>query len=108
MGFAFQGWRTAWRREANFRIHTMAAILVVAALLAIRPAPIWWALVLVVVALVLAFELMNAALEAVIDRLHPELHDEIKAAKDMAAGAVLAISCAAVAVAGAFLWEWWR
>ena len=58
-----------------------------------------------VVALVLALELLNSALEAVIDLLHPGLHPEVKAAKDMVAGAVLAISLAALAVAAAMLVE---
>jgi undecaprenol kinase len=41
---------------------------------------------------VLALELVNAALEYVIDRLHPEIHPEIRFAKDAAAGAVLIAS----------------
>lgn len=40
-------------------------------------------------ALVLITELQNSALEAALDRLHPELNDDIKHSKDMAAGAVL-------------------
>lgn len=40
-------------------------------------------------ALVLITELQNSALEAALDRLHPEIHDHIKHSKDMAAGAVL-------------------
>lgn len=46
-------------------------------------------------ALILITELQNSALEIALDRLHPELHDDIKHSKDMAAGAVL--------TAGAFL-----
>ncbi len=39
--------------------------------------------------LILITELQNSALEAALDKLHPELHDNIKFSKDMAAGAVL-------------------
>lgn len=39
--------------------------------------------------LVLTTELQNSALEAALDRLHPEINDKIKVSKDMAAGAVL-------------------
>ena len=63
------------------------------------PGPVWWALVTVVVALVVALELVNSAVETVIDRLHPERHEEMRAAKDMLAGAVLLISVAALVVA---------
>lgn len=103
VGFALAGWRAGWRREASFRTQVALAGFALAALLVLRPAPIWWAIVAVSVGLVLALELINSALEAVIDLLHPSLHPEIKAAKDMLAGAVLVISVAALAVGGALL-----
>ncbi len=99
VGFAVAGWRAGWRREASFRTQTLIACVALLGLLVLRPQPIWWALViLVVVTLILAFELLNSAIEAVIDLLHPGLHDEIKAAKDMVAGAVLMISVAALGI----------
>jgi diacylglycerol kinase (ATP) len=105
IGFALAGWRAGWRREASFRAQVCLAGFALVALIVLRPAPIWWALVAVTMALVLALELFNSAIEAVIDLLHPELHPEIKAAKDMLAGAVLAISCAALAVGLALVIE---
>ena len=101
MGFALAGWRTGWRREASFRSQAGIAAIAGIGLLLLRPAPIWWAIVAITVALVLALELINSALEAVIDLLHPAIHPEIKAAKDMLAGAVLAISTAAMVVGAA-------
>lgn len=98
LGFALAGWRAGWRRERSFRTQTVLAGMALLALVVLRPAPIWWALVAMLVALILALELLNGAIEAVIDLLHPGLHDEIKAAKDMVAGAVLAISAAALVV----------
>ena len=56
--------------------------------------------------LVLALELVNAALEYAIDRLHPELHDEIKHAKDAAAGAVLLASFFGALVGLAMVLDW--
>jgi diacylglycerol kinase (ATP) len=98
MGFAVEGIRTGWRREASFRTQTAMAGVALLALIVLRPAPIWWALVAVTCALVLALELLNSAMEAVIDLLHPGIHPAIKLAKDMLAGAVLAISAAALIV----------
>jgi len=105
VGFALAGWRAGWRREASFRAQACIAGCALAVLLLLRPAPIWWALVAVTVALVLALELLNSAVEAVIDLLHPGIHAEIKAAKDMLAGAVLLISTAAMAVGAALVAE---
>lgn len=45
--------------------------------------------VLLAYALILITELQNSALEAALDRMHPERHDDIGHSKDMAAGAVL-------------------
>ena len=105
LGFALAGLATGWRRENSFRTQTRFAAVALAALLILRPAPVWWGLVAVLVALVLALELLNSALEGVIDLLHPGIHPEIKAIKDMTAGAVLTISLAALAVGAALLVE---
>ncbi|MFT7644743.1 MAG: undecaprenol kinase [Candidatus Paceibacteria bacterium] len=56
----------------------------------LQPLEAWEFLFLILAwALILITELQNSALEAALDRLHPELHDDIKQIKDMAAGAVL-------------------
>lgn len=105
LGFAVEGWRTGWASEKSFRTQSCVAGLALAALLVLRPAPIWGALVAITCALVLALELLNSAMEAAIDLLHPGLHPAVKAAKDMLAGAVLLISVAALVVAGAMVVE---
>lgn len=107
-GFAREGLVAAWRRERSVRTQVLCAAGAGATLLILRPAPVWWALVVLTCACVLATEILNSALEALIDRLHPEQHPEIKAVKDMAAAAVLVIAMAALAVAGLFVWETMR
>jgi len=102
LGFALAGLGAAWRREHSFRTQVWIAGLVGLALVALRPAAVWWGVILLTVGLVLVAELFNAALEALTDHLHPDRHPEIQAVKDMAAGAVLLASLAAVAVGVAF------
>jgi len=101
IGFAVAGWKAAWARERSFRTQVWFACAALLALLVLRPSPIWWAIVAMTCALVLALELINSALEGLVDLLHPEIHPEIKIIKDMLAGAVLAISCVALVVAAA-------
>ena len=103
IGFAIAGLKAGWQREHSLRTHGVFAGLAGAALLILRPEPVWWALVTVVVTLVVALELVNSAIEGIIDLLHPDLHPEIKIIKDMVAGAVLVISLAALVVALALL-----
>lgn len=105
MGFALEGIRACWRWEASFRTQARLALAALATLIVLRPAPVWWALVALVCALVLALEMLNSAMEAVIDRLHPEIHPSIKLAKDMLAGAVLVMSFASLAVGAAMVVE---
>ena len=75
-------------------------------LVMVRPSPAWCAVMILTVAMVLAAELFNTALEHLADHLHPEQHPRIKIVKDCAAGAVLVISLGALCVAGAFVWEY--
>jgi diacylglycerol kinase (ATP) len=103
--FAWAGLASALRAENSFRLHVIAAFGVLAALLWLRPAPLWWALLAVAVVLVLAAELINTALEHLADHLHPEQHPRIKVVKDCAAAAVLISALGALAVAAAFLYE---
>lgn len=98
IGFALAGWREAFARESSFRTQIGMAVLAFVALVVLRPAPIWWAVVALACALVLALELVNSAVEAVIDLLHPGIHPAVKLAKDMLAGAVLVMSCASLIV----------
>lgn len=101
--FALNGIRSAWRSETSFRTQCLAAALVLAVLLWRRPPALWWVVLLMNCALVLAAELFNSALEAALDHLHPERHPAIGVAKDCAAGAVLLLSLSAVAVFVAFI-----
>lgn len=98
LGFALAGIRIVWRRERSFRTQCGLALVAVAVTAALRPGWIWAALIAVSIALVLLLEMVNAAIEYVIDRLHPDRHDEIMFAKDAAAGAVLMASFAALVV----------
>lgn len=105
VGFALAGWREALARESSFRMQLGMAGLALVALLVLRPAPVWWALVALACALVLALELVNSAVEAVIDLLHPGIHPAVRLAKDMLAGAVLMMSVAALVVGVAMMVE---
>ena len=96
--FAAHGILAAWRYENSFRTQSCAALCVLAVLIWRRPAPMWWAFLLLSCGMVLAAEMFNSALEAALDRLHPEQHGSIKVAKDCAAGAVLLLSLTAAGV----------
>lgn len=99
MNFAWSGIRGAWRSEASLRTHVWLTLPLLAVLLILRPALVWWGLCGVMVSLVIAAELINTALENLADHLHPEQHPRIKIVKDCAAAAVLVLSAGALWVA---------
>lgn len=103
LGFAVAGIRLVFAREKSFRSQCALALAAAIATIALRPGPLWSALVALSIALVLALELANSALEYLLDHLHPDRAREIGAAKDAAAAAVLLASLAAVSVGALML-----
>ena len=97
------GIRIVWRREKSFRTQCVLAVAALVATAAVRPGAAWSALILLAIALVLALEMANAALEYAIDRIHPGLAEEIGFAKDAAAGAVLLASMASLGIGALML-----
>jgi undecaprenol kinase len=72
-------------------------------LLALRPPAVWWALVLLASAAVLAAELFNTAIEHLADLLHPQQSPGIRLVKDCAAAGVLVAALGALGVGAALL-----
>lgn len=88
-GYAFRGLFHFIRKDANGRIHLLITVLVIAAGFLFHISSTEWILVLLCTALVLSFEMMNHALEALCDRVESDPDPLIKTAKDVAAAAVL-------------------
>jgi undecaprenol kinase len=103
--FALAGMAHAFRTERSLKTQGLALLLALMVLLILRPAPLWWALVIIASAAVLAAELFNTAIERLADHLHPELHPEIRIVKDCAAAAVLCVVIGAIGVAVALVVE---
>ena len=98
-GFAWDGLVAAWRSEHSFRTECGLACLAVLVLLVLRPGWQWAAIIFMCGALVMGLELLNTALEYLIDHIHPAQHPAIKQAKDAAAAAVLVASFVSLCVA---------
>lgn len=97
---AFAGIQRTAARERNFRIQIIIAIAVVAACIIFQVDAWHFMAVTISIFFVLAMELVNTAVEAVIDLVCKNTpHPLAKLAKDAAAGAVLLASISAVIVA---------
>jgi undecaprenol kinase len=107
LGFALDGIGSVWRSERSFRTQCLCALAAAAVTLALRPGWLWAAIIALATALVLALELLNSALEYVIDHVHPDVAPAIKKSKDAAAGAVLLASIGALCVGAMMVIATW-
>jgi diacylglycerol kinase (ATP) len=90
-----QGARDIWRGEEAFRLEVILLILSI-------PLAVWLgddlfqtAILIAVLLLLLIVEILNSAIEAVVDRIGPERHDLSRMAKDLGSLAVLMATCLA-------------
>lgn len=86
--YSRQGLLATWRNEAAFRQEVTLAILLIPAALWLGESGVERALLIGVTLLVMIVELLNSAVEAVVDRVGPEKHPLSKIAKDTASAAV--------------------
>lgn len=95
---AGRGLAVATRTQSSFRVHLLAAGVVVVAAAVLRCRPGEWAVLVVCIGLVLVAELLNTAIELLFRGLPQVERDRVYLCLDVAAGGVLAASgCAAVA-----------
>jgi diacylglycerol kinase len=96
--YAINGLRFAVRDQRNFRIQLIIAALVVAAGLYFRITGTDWVFVLLAIALVMSLELMNSAVESLVDLVTNERKPLAGKVKDIAAGSVLFASLIALII----------
>jgi undecaprenol kinase len=96
--YAWQGILFVIRNERNFQLHLLAAVIVILAGTLLHLSMLEWVVIIVAITNVLITEMINSALEAIMDYLSLQFHPAIKKIKDMAAGAVLIAAIAAAAI----------
>ncbi|WP_172135550.1 diacylglycerol kinase family protein [Adlercreutzia sp. ZJ473] len=96
---AWEGIAYAFTSQRNLKIHSAFAVLAVALGFALRISEAGWLSVVVCIALVMALEVVNTAVESVVDLVSPEWNELAKRAKDCAAGAVYLAAGASLVVA---------
>lgn len=104
---AWAGIRCAWQTQASLRVHGICTVLVLILAVLSNLGPLQWALLLLVIGLVISMELLNTAIEAVVDLCSPEHSELARIAKDTAAGAVLVAAITAIGVGACVLIPAW-
>lgn len=96
--YALDGILTAIKSEPNFKIHLGIFLLVLIAGFYFQITKLEWILVVIVSSLVFTAELINTAIEEIVDSFTPDQHPGAKRAKDVAAGATLIVAIGAAIV----------
>ncbi len=96
--YAFQGIYFAFKYNQNIRIHFLAAILVIVLSLILKVNPFEMGILGIMILLVICTEMINTAIEEVVNLLVNEHRQEAKIAKDVSAGMVLLAAMGSVIV----------
>ncbi len=96
--YALQGIGHCLRHERNIRIHLVVAALALFMAWLLRLGTEEFAVILLTIALVIGFEMMNTAMENAMDLVSPNYHPLAKIVKDVMAGAVFFACFVAVVV----------
>lgn len=100
--YAFRGFQSALRSERNMRVHLFMAIMAIFLGFFLHISSAEWCTVVLVITLVTGAEMLNTALEYLLDHLHPERHETVGKIKDISAGMVLVVAIGA-AVSGCII-----
>ena len=97
--YAFKGIFHAFKHEKNIWIQSACAVTIIIVGIIFKISIMEWVAIVVCIGMVFACEIMNTAIEAIVDFISPEYHKKAGLIKDLAAGAVLVASIMSAIVA---------
>ena len=97
-GFAFRGLGHAVKTQLNFRVHLVLAVIAIAMGWYLQLSSAEWLWIIFSIGLVLLTELINTAIELLVDLVSPGFNETAGKVKDMAAAAVLVTAFTALLV----------
>ncbi|MEQ4531004.1 MAG: diacylglycerol kinase [Mixta sp.] len=107
-GYSWKGLRAAWQHEAAFRQEAVMALVAIIIACWLDVDAMTRVLLIGSVFLIIIVEILNSAIEAVVDRIGSEFHPLAGRAKDMGSAAVLLSIILAVFVWASLLWPYLR
>lgn len=105
-GHAIRGLGFMLRTQHNAWIHLAATAIVIASGAALNIASDDWRWIVLAIGIVWVAEIVNTAFEHLCDVVQPEFHVSVRAAKDVAAGAVLVAAVAAAIIGALVFWPY--
>ena len=108
LGYSRDGIAAAWQTEAAFREEVLLAAIAIPLAFYLGKTGVDRALMVGSIILILIVEILNSAVEAVVDKASPEKHELAKRAKDMGSAAVLLSLMNAAVIWACVLWPMGR
>ncbi|MFV1917066.1 MAG: diacylglycerol kinase family protein [Patescibacteria group bacterium] len=96
--YAFTGIKEAFQKEPNLRIHLAFAITAIILAIFFNFEKFEWLILIITIFFVFTLELLNTALEALVDLVSPEIKGKAKVTKDVSAAVVLFASLLAIII----------
>ena len=103
--WSMAGIKAAWKNEQAFRWEAAIVLLMMPVGLWLGRTAVEWALLIASAMSILITELLNSAVEAVVDRIGPERHELSKRAKDLGSAAAFISMITAAVVWGLIAYE---
>ena len=103
--YSFKGLQAAFRHEAAFRQEVVLSVLLLPLAWWIADDPLSWLILIGSCLIVLITELLNSAIESVVDRIGPEKHELSGRAKDIGSAAVMLALLLAGMCWGLLAWQ---
>ena len=91
-GYSLDGLIYAYKYEQSMLIHVIATIGVIIANIVFKISPTEWLITFIAIGMVLAAELINTAIEAVVDLVTLDIHPLAKIAKDCGSAATFVLA----------------
>ena len=105
--FSLQGIRSCWQSEPAFRFELLLLSIFAPASFFVAKSPLQWAVLIIPIMGVLAMEMVNTAIERVVDHISMEDHELLGQAKDLGSAAVFMFMLATLLVWGAVITYNW-
>jgi diacylglycerol kinase len=106
--YAFKGLATVLRTEQNFRVHFLAAIvmLFLSVFFQIR---VWqWVIIILMIMFVFIMEMLNTVFERLVDMLKPRIHLYVYDIKNIMSGMVLITAISAIIIGLLIFWPYFQ
>jgi len=97
ISFAIKGLALAWH-EKHFKIHLVAALFAIILGIILGINKVEWCIIIICIGAVITLEILNTAMERLVDLVEPNFNPKAGAIKDLAAGAVLVFAVISVII----------